>query len=145
MLSRLIRYAAVSFVIVAVVFGARSALAGSAMLKRSLSNIVQSPLELVTAPVAAAVTVKKNMELDDYSTAAKVVLGVPFVIFMGIPHISFVGGRAVAGVLELPISLPFLFMKRDPKPFFDLLKQPALVDHETAYFHFKFGHYIATR
>jgi hypothetical protein len=115
------------------------------MLKRSIENLTQSPLELGSVPWVAAHTIKHNMEIDDYTTAQKVLVGPFGFLWISLPQVGLAAGRAAAGALEFPLGLLSVFTRREAAPLLDLEHAPAMVDRPGKYYHLKFGILIAAR
>jgi hypothetical protein len=123
---------------------ARPALAGTAALKRAVENATQGPLDILLSPVVAFHSAYLNTETAE-TTAGRTALRA-----LAFPSIMFFdwmasGFRTWAGAMEIPVGVAVLLAgpvkELEPPVFFDADKSPALVDHETAIFHFKFGAY----
>ena len=139
MRSRVNRFVAVALVIATMWVVPRAVSAGPAALKRSFENITQTPLEFGILPWVAAYTIKRNMEIDEYTNAQKWVVGPPGFGWILLVQAGVATGRLTAGILEFPIGIVTLFRDREPAPLIDLEHTPALVDKSNDFYHLKFG------
>jgi len=109
--------------------------------KCGVENIVQSPLDIVLAPVTAGVQAHKNLQGGKRGLAKKIV-AYPFGFFwytsLGVASTS---ARFVGGLVELPVGLATLATGWDPGPIFNASELEALVKYPTKPFDVRFGLY----
>ena len=117
----------------------RAALAGSAMLLHGLETVCVAPLEIAVSPYVAGDTLASNMESQHYSTKGKVFMATPYFIWMWMAQVGMAGGRAMAGVLEVPLGLALLPLPFKADSILNLDNEPALVERDP----FRFGIYFA--
>ncbi len=130
---------------VAVVFGlalliATPASASYETFKRSISNLLMFPLDLITGPYVGVKSVIANVTDIEDTTAVRVVYFLPGLGW----NIGMQSGvaclRGVAGGLEFVPGLFLIPFEADMEPLFPLSdRQDALVDVDTRAFNFKFG------
>ena len=109
-------------------------------LKRSASNILFAPLDIVFAPVVAGQIIYTNLREIDDSRWVRIVYPVPgYFWILGVE----LGGsilREVTGLIELLPGLGLLFFDADLDPLYDPVERgDALVDAETRVLNIKFG------
>jgi len=121
----------------------RSTLAGAEMLTHGFKTLCAAPLEAAVSPYVAGDTLASNMESQHYSTRAKVGMAVPGFIWLWMAQIGMAGGRAIAGIVEIPLGLALLPLPFNPDPLLNLDNEPALVEPPTA--PLRFGIYFARR
>ena len=114
--------------------------ASPATLKRSVSNLLFGPLDVVFTPVVAATSVYNNLQNVDDTMGVRIAYALPgYAWNMGVQ----VGGgtvRVLAGVIEFLPGLGLLFFDADLDPLFSPVdKSAALVDYDTPPLHCKFG------
>jgi hypothetical protein len=109
-------------------------------LKRSVSNLLMAPLDLVFTPVTAATAVYNNLQNVDDTMPVRIVYVIPgYAWNMGV-QIGAATVRAVAGAIEFLPGLGLFFFDADLDPLFSPVdKAPALVDYDTPPLNFKFG------
>jgi hypothetical protein len=117
-------------------------------LRRAGENIVQGPLDLLLTPAVAGHTLGRNIRVAQYNIPGAVVAGI-----VGYPWLFWTTGFAAgfrlwSGLLEFPVGLGLLVSKSftdwEPAPFFDVARDPAMVDYPNDVFNWKFGtYYIA--
>jgi hypothetical protein len=109
-------------------------------LKRSVSNILMGPLDVVFTPVVAARSVYTNLQNVDDTMGVRVAYALPgYVWNMGV---QIAGGtvRVIAGAIEFLPGLGLFFFDADLDPLFAPAdKSAALVDYDTPPLNFKFG------
>jgi hypothetical protein len=111
-----------------------------ATLKRSIENLTQWPLDAALAPVTSGVSVYRNMQTIDDSTAVRVFYPLPGYVWNVIVIWGASALRGVAGVLELGPGVVLLFTDADLSPIFDIPgKNPGLVNFETGIYDFNFA------
>ncbi len=116
----------------------RSAHAGVAMLKHAAETICAAPLEIAVSPYVAGDTLADNMESQRYSTRGKVAMAAPGFVWLWMAQLGMAGGRAMAGLVEVPLGLLLLPLPVDVKPILDVDNEPALVEEPL-----RFGTYFA--
>ena len=109
-------------------------------LKRSVSNLMFGPLDVVFTPVVAARSVYHNLQNVDDTMGVRVFYAVPgYVWNMGV-QIGAGTVRVLAGAIEFVPGLGLLFFDADLDPLFSPVdKSAALVDYDTPPLHCKFG------
>jgi len=109
-------------------------------LKRSVSNILMGPLDVVFTPVVAANSVYNNLQNVDDTMGVRVFYALPgYVWNMGV-QIGAGTVRVLAGAIEFLPGLGLLFFDADLDPLFSPVeKSAALVDFDTPPLNFKFG------
>jgi len=112
-------------------------------LKRSVSNILFGPVDIIFAPVVGSQTVYKNIQDIDDSMWVRVVYAVPGVAW----NTTLIAGsgiiRCMTGLIELLPGIGLLPFEADLDPLFSPVeKADALVDKDTPILNVKFGiHY----
>lgn len=126
---------------VALIFALASpAAATPETLKRSLSNMVFSPFDMVLSPVVATHNIYTNLRDIDDSLGVRVVYVVP-----GIPWNTGVQcfasiTRMITGLIEFVPGVGLFFLRADLDPIFAPIERGnALVDIDTPALHVKFG------
>jgi hypothetical protein len=108
-----------------------SAQASPETLRRSIGNIVQSPLDVVLAPVVAGRTLVTNLRDIDDTTAVQVFYAVPGYFWLTGVQVGSAVLRGVAGGLELLPGIFLLPFETDIDPLFDPADRgAALVEYE---------------
>lgn len=132
-------------------FGLVLALAGPAAaspetLKRSVTNLTMAPLDLVSAPVAAVWTIRRNLADVDDSRNVRLFYPAPGFVWVTMNHAGASVLRGVAGALEFLPGLGLVFFETDMSPLFPpAVDNEALVNYETPLLNVKFGlDYITT-
>ena len=109
-------------------------------LKRSVGNLLMFPLDVATSPGVAGVTVIRNLQDIDDSTAVRVFYPIPGFIWVTAVQTGAGVLRGVTGALELLPGLGLLFFEADLDPLFDpAVDNEALVNFETPVIDIKFG------
>ena len=109
-------------------------------LKRSVENMTQFPLDIVTAPIVAGKSIYQNMQEIDDSPGVRAVYPIPgwgwnTVVQWGASMI-----RGVTGVIEFVPGLVLFFTDAELDPLFDPAEEnDALVDFENGIYDVKFG------
>ncbi|MCP5060653.1 MAG: hypothetical protein GY937_28485 [bacterium] len=123
------------------VFGAAGkASADPYILKRSIENLSQWPLDLALSPIVAGQTVYNNLNTIGDSPGVRIAYPLPGYVWN-----TFVQGatsvlRGVTGVIELVPGMVLFFSDAELDPIFDVVEdQDAIVDYETDFFWLKFG------
>jgi hypothetical protein len=108
-------------------------------LRRSFSNMLMSPLDLVCGPYVGMKSVIDNVQDIEDTTGVRVAYFLPGLVWhIGMQSFA-VSFRALAGVLELVPGLVLLPFETDLDPIYALPeRQDALVDYETPVLYFKF-------
>lgn len=96
-----------------------SAQASPETLRRSLGNIIQSPLDVVLAPVVAGRTLVTNLRDIDDTTAVRVFYAGPGYFWLAGVQVGSAVLRGVAGCLELLPGIFLLPFETDIDPLFD--------------------------
>jgi hypothetical protein len=109
-------------------------------LKRSVSNVLFGPLDILFTPVVSARNVIHNLQNVDDTMGVRVAYAVPgFGWNMGVQVLSGTV-RVITGVLEFLPGIGLFFFDADLDPLFTPAeKAQALVDYETPPLHVKFG------
>jgi hypothetical protein len=109
-------------------------------LKRSVSNILFGPFDIVFSPVVGSQTVYRNIQDINDSMWVRVFYAVPGVAW----NTTLVMGsgiiRCMTGLIEFVPGLGLLPFEADLDPLFSPVeKADALVDEDTPVLHIKFG------
>jgi len=109
-------------------------------LKRSVSNILMGPLDVVFTPVVAANSVYNNIQNVDDTMDVRIAYVLPgYAWNMGV-QVAAGTVRVIAGVIEFLPGLGLFFFDADLDPLFSPAdKAAALVDYDTPLLNFKFG------
>lgn len=100
-------------------------------LRRSVGNIVQSPLDLVLAPVVAGRTVVTNLRDIDDTPGVRVFYAVPGYLWLTGVQVGAAVLRGVSGCLELLPGVFLLPFETDIDPLFDPADRgSALAEYE---------------
>lgn len=117
-----------------------SAQATGATLKRSVSNMLMAPLDIVTAPVTSVRILVNGFRTQDDSTLVRAVYVVPGFVFL---NLLTVGGsmlREVSGVLEFLPGIVLIPSQSDLQPIFAPPENATgLVDADIVVLRVKFG------
>ncbi len=117
-----------------------SAQATPSTLKRSVSNMLMAPLDLVTGPAVAVRIIDNGYKTQDDSTLSKVVWTVPGFLFLCLLETGGSVMREVSGVLELVPGAVLLFSKSDLRPLYAPTENgAAFVDFDAKVLRLKFG------
>jgi hypothetical protein len=116
------------------------AFASPETLKRSVSNILMTPLDVALTPVVSARAVYNNLQNVDDTMGVRVAYALPgYAWNMGV-QVGAASVRIVAGLIEFLPGLGLLFFDADLDPLFSPVdKSAALVDYDTPPLHCKFG------
>ncbi len=109
-------------------------------LKRSVSNILFGPFDVVFAPVVGSRTVYHNIQDIDDSMGVRIAYVIPGVVW----NVTLEAGsgiiRCMTGLIEFVPGLGLLPFEADLDPLFSPVeKSDALVDQDTPVLHVKFG------
>jgi len=133
----------VASVLVALLFGLAAALPAHASpetLKRSVSNIIFGPFDIVFAPLVGSRTVYHNIQDIDDSMGVRIAYVIPGVAWNTTLEAGSGIIRCFTGLLEFVPGLGLLFFKADLDPLFSPVeKSDALVDEDTPVLNIKFG------
>ena len=123
-----------------------SAQAGTETLKRSVSNLLFAPLDLVLSPVVAGKTVVNNLQNIEDTTAVRVAYTAPGFVWLTGLNAGASVLRALTGALELVPGIVLLALpESEMSPLFDpAIRGDALVDAETPVMPVRFGVDYAT-
>jgi hypothetical protein len=109
-------------------------------LKRSFSNLLMAPLDLVLSPYTGAKSAVVNIQDIDDSRGVRIAYFVPGVIWNIGLSLGTSALRAVAGVLEMGPGLVLVPFDADLDPMFaPAERQEAMVDTEIPGMYIKFG------
>lgn len=109
-------------------------------LKRSVSNILFGPLDVVFAPVVGSRTVYHNIQDIDDSMGVRIAYVVPGVAWNTTLEAGSGIIRCFTGLIEFLPGLGLLFFDADLDPLFSPVERSdALVDEETPVLPIKFG------
>ncbi len=109
-------------------------------LKRSTSNILFAPLDVVLSPVVAGQIIYTNLREIDDSRWVRIAYPVPgYVWILGVELGASVL-REVTGLIELLPGIGLLFFDADLDPLYHPVERgTALVDEQTKLLNIKFG------
>ena len=99
--------------------GAGQAQASPETLRRSISNIVQSPIDLLLAPVVAGRTLVNNLRDVDDTLPVQVAYAVPGYFWLTGVQAGGAVLRGIAGTLELVPGILLLPLETDLDPLYD--------------------------
>jgi len=134
------RFCACAAVALPLLFAASSASASTETLKRSLSNILFAPLDIVLSPIVAAHTIYRNLNDIGDSLGVRLAYPIPGYAWTTGLTIGAGGLRELSGLLELVPGLVLLPFEADMDPLFDPAeKADALVNVDTPPLNVKFG------
>lgn len=137
------RVSGMATALVALLFGLVAAPPASASpetLKRSVSNILFGPFDIVFAPVVGSQTVYRNIQDIDDSMWVRVAYVVPGVVWNTTLEMGSGIIRCFTGLLEFVPGLGLLPFEADLDPLFSPVeKADALVDQDTPVLNIKFG------
>jgi hypothetical protein len=134
------RRLAAALLVSAGLLAATPAAASPETLKRSMSNMLFGPLDIVFAPVVGSQTVYRNIQDIDDSMWVRVVYVLPGVAWNTTLQAGSGIIRCMTGVIEFLPGLGLLFFEADLDPLFaPPEKADALVDRETPILDVKFG------
>ena len=134
------RFFAAACAVALVALAAAPAAATPATLKRSVENMTQWPLDIVTAPWVAGETIYQNMQSESDTTAVKIVYPVPGYAWNLMVQVGASVLRGVTGVIEFVPGLILLPLDAEFDPLFDpVVDNPALVDVPTPVYDLRFG------
>ena len=128
------------FALVGALAAASPAGASPETLKRSMSNMLFGPLDIVFAPVVGTQTVYRNLQDIDDSMWVRVVYVLPGVAWNTTLQAGAGIIRCMTGVIEFLPGLGLLPFEADLDPIFaPAEKADALVDKDTPILNVKFG------
>lgn len=111
-----------------------------ATLKRSVQNLTQWPLDVVTAPVTSGLSIYRNLREIDDSPAVRIAYPVPGYFWNLMVNWGASVLRGVSGVIEFLPGIALAFTDAEMTPLFDPAEQnPALVSYETGIYDLRFG------
>ncbi len=127
------RLAACSMLAASLMLVPGPAVASPETLKRSVSNMVQSPLDLLLSPMTAMIGIATKMRDQEDSTAVRLTFVVPGYIWYTGVNVGASVIRGVTGLIEvLPGLLLLPFAESDLDPLFDPVDNAgALVEIDT--------------
>lgn len=94
------------------------ALAGTETLKRSVSNILSGPFDIVLCPITGGMATYRNIKNIDDSTGVRVAYALPGYIWMVTLFAGTSVLRVVAGFIELLPGIVLLFTDSELGPLF---------------------------
>jgi hypothetical protein len=131
---------ALAAALVGALAAASPAAASPETLKRSMSNMLMGPLDIVFAPVVGSQTVYRNIQDIDDSMWVRVFYVLPGVAWNTTLQAGSGIIRCMTGVIEFLPGLGLLPFEADLDPLFaPPEKADALVDRETPILDVKFG------
>ena len=109
-------------------------------LKRSVSNVLFGPLDILFTPVVSARNIINNLQNVDDTMGVRIAYALPgYGWNMGVQVLSGTV-RVITGVLEFLPGVGLFFFDADLDPLFTPAeKAQALVDYDTPPLHVKFG------
>jgi hypothetical protein len=111
-------------------------------LKRSMSNIIGGPFDILFSPVTSAKSVYTNLNEIDDATSVRIFYTVPGYVWNIGMSLGAGVVRTIAGVFELLPGLVLLPFKTDMDPLFAPgEKANALIDYDTTILNVKWGIY----
>jgi hypothetical protein len=114
-------------------------------LKRSIENMTQGPLDVATAPVAAAWAIFNNIRSVGDSTAVRIFYPIPGFFWNTMVNAGAGTLRTVTGVMEFVPGLVLLPFEADVDPLFDpVYAAPAIVNWENGWYDVKFANDYTT-
>ena len=128
--------------VAALLLGPASAEAGTETFKRSMGNLIQSPIDLVLSPITAGIVQYRNMTNVDDTTAVRIGYAIPGYFWLTGLHAGASILRGVAGALELLPGMVLLFLpETEMDPLFDPVDkgEAVIFDYPTAVMDFKIG------
>jgi hypothetical protein len=100
-------------------------------LRRSLGNILQSPIDVVLAPIVAGRTLVANLRDIEDTTAVQVAYAAPGFVWLSGVQVGAAVLRGVAGCIELLPGIFLMPFETDIDPLFDPADRgAALVEYE---------------
>jgi len=119
---------------------ARPAAASPETLKRSVSNLLMSPLDVAFSPYVSGKNIYNNLQNVDDTMPVRIAWVIPgYAWDLGV-QVSASCIRAVSGALEFLPGIGLFFFQADMDPLFGPVeKSQALVDFDTPPINFKFG------
>lgn len=100
--------------------------ASPATLRRSLTNIVNAPLDMLLSPLSGGYALANNMNDMDDTKAVRVVYPLPGWVWLSGLNLGSGAIRAVTGALELlPGIVLFPFQEQDLAPLFDAVENAS--------------------
>jgi hypothetical protein len=136
------RLAACSILAASLVLLPSSAWASQETLKRSVSNMLQSPLDLVLSPMTSLIGISTKMVEQQDSAGVRLFFAVPGYIWYTGVNVGASVIRGVTGLIEvIPGVLLFPFPEADMDPLFDPVDNAgALIEIDTpCCIYIKFG------
>jgi hypothetical protein len=95
------------------------ALASPVTLRRSFSNMIQGPLDMLLSPITSLLTLANNINDIEDSAAVRIVYPIPGWIWLAGLDFGSGGIRAITGVLEILPGVILFPFKTDIAPLFD--------------------------
>ncbi len=136
------RLCACCAVVALLVSTASPAAASPETLKRSMSNIIGGPFDIVFSPVTSAQSVYRNLNDIDDSLGVRIAYTLPGYVWNTGLTIGAGAIRVFAGVLELIPGIILLPFQTDIDPIFAPgEKANALIDYDTPPLYIKWGIY----
>jgi hypothetical protein len=119
---------------------ASPAAASPETLKRSVTNIVFGPLDMILGPVVGTQAVYRNLQDIDDTMGVRVAYAVPGVVWNSMMEMSGGALRTFTGVLELIPGIVLLPFETDLDPLFaPVERSDALIDEEYDFISIKIG------
>ncbi len=138
--SKSLQYTLALFFVCSVLLAPHSAQATGATLKRSVSNILMAPFDIVTAPITSVRILVNGFQTQDDSNLKRAVYVVPGFVFLNLLEAGGAVIREVSGLLELAPGIVLVVSKSDLRPLFAPPEQAvALLDQDIVVLRLKFG------
>jgi hypothetical protein len=109
-------------------------------LKRSIGNIMFSPVDFVLSPVVATHTIYNNLRDVDDSVGVRVVYLIPGIAWNTTIQAMAAGVRMITGLIEVVPGIGLFFFRADLDPIYAPIERGnALIDTDTPVVRVKFG------
>lgn len=124
--------AVVCFVLALLLLAPAPVLASPDTLRRSFSNMLMGPFDMILSPIVGGLTLARNLQDIDDSPGVRVVYALPGWVWLTGLNFGAGGIRTFTGVLEvIPGVLLFPFADTDVDPLFDpVVDAGALIEIE---------------
>jgi hypothetical protein len=117
-----------------------SAQASPETLTRSVTNIIFSPLDLLTSPISAGLLVYNGLQDIEDTTGVRVAYTVPGYLWATGTNMGASVLRGVTGLIQLPFGIVLYPFETDLEPLMDPIDDgDGIVDTELPFMPVKFG------